>query len=157
MTSRDLSLIERVKEALGKLAGHVCIANARCYLTDMLYLSGAFKEANTCADRALTELEHGSYFSADVRAHRTKSVAAAGEPHPDWSFVTRNMDKAISIARSQQRIPDLAICHFRQAQLLEQKGAHADARSCLDEAEKSFDAMNMTWWLDEARKLRREI
>ncbi|MEK6209757.1 MAG: adenylate/guanylate cyclase domain-containing protein [Pseudomonadota bacterium] len=157
MTSRDLSLIERVKEALGKLAGTVCISIAGCYLTDMLYLSGAFREANTYADRALTDLDHGSYFSADVRAHQLKSMAAAGEPYPDWSFVTRTMEKAISIARSQQRIPDLAICQYRQAQLLQQKGAYADARSRLDEAEKLFAAMNMTWWLGEARKLRREI
>lgn len=157
MTSRDLSLIERAKETLGKLAGHVCISIACCYLTDMLYLSGAFREANTYADRALTDLELGTYFSADVRSHQLKSMAAAGEPHPDWSFVTRNMDKAIAIARSQQRIPDLAICQYRQAQLLQQKGAHADARSRLDEAEKLFAAMNMTWWLGEARKLRREI
>jgi predicted ATPase len=157
MASKEFSLVGRAMEALEGLAGTICIAGARSYLAEMLYLTGDLTSAVASADRALTELHYGSYFSAEVRAYRIRSMGASRQSAPDRDFVTRDMEKAMSIARAQQRMPDLAICQYRYAQLLQQKGARADARSRQDEAEKLFAAMNMTWWLGQARKLRREF
>lgn len=158
MASNDSSLVDRARDALEGVAGTICISGARCYLADMLCLSGHLSEAASIADRALVELQYGSYYSADVRAYRIKSMVHAAQSPADGSAAARDMERAISIARVSQRMPDLATCLFRHAQLLLLlQGAHANARSRLDEAKSLFTAMNMTWWLREVTKLRKQL
>ena len=154
---RDVALIERAKGAVHGLTGTACISSAWCFLAEMLYLSGRADEAAATADRALAELEYGSYFSAEVQAYRIKSITASRRPDPDWAVVWRDMDRALHISQAQQRLPNLAICHFHCAQLHQRQGARDEASRSLDEAERLFAEMSMTGWLGEARRLRKEI
>jgi tetratricopeptide (TPR) repeat protein len=153
----DISLVERASEALKGIAATTGVCNAACYLAEMLYGIGQLDEANATADRALSELHYGRYFSVEVRAHRIKALVAGRRAPPDWRAAADHMEQASSIARAQRRQPDLAICHLREAQLLLAQGAHEAARSSLDHAEQAFAGMGMTWWLREAARLRGEM
>ncbi len=53
--------------------------------------------------------------------------------------------------------PDVAITHFRHAEILHKKGDLDDAREQLDQAEALFRDMEMTWWSDQAKGLRGRI
>ena len=109
------------------------------------------------ADRALAELAYGSYRSAEVRAYRIKSTAGSRQLGPDWDLLDTHMDKAMKIAYEQKRMPELAICQLRRAEMLVLRGAHGRAISSLAQAEVALAAMSMPWWLDEARKLREHM
>ena len=49
--------------------------------------------------------------------------------------------------------PDLAITHFRFAELLGRKGDSAEASEQLTKATAFFREMEMTWWLEQAERL----
>ena len=53
--------------------------------------------------------------------------------------------------------PDLAITHFRYAELLQQKGDLPQAREQLGQATALFSDMEMTWWLEEAEALEKSL
>jgi class 3 adenylate cyclase/tetratricopeptide (TPR) repeat protein len=152
-TSEDPALVQQARSALQGLAGTICVSNACCYLADLLLFSGDLEGATVTADRALAELDYGSYFSSELRAYLIKGVAASLQPSDHTGSAAHYLEMAANLALSQQRAPHLAICRVRQAQLEAQQGAHAGAISYLGQAEDAFVALDMPWWLNEARKL----
>jgi hypothetical protein len=157
MTTREPAHIEKVRQCVQQLIGTTCISAACCYLGEMLYVGGFASEAASYADQALAELKSGSYFGAEERAHRLRSMATAYQSPPDWDSVWRDMECALTVSRAQDRKPDLAISYFRYAELLQRQGERQEASLRLAEADKLFAAMDMTWWSQQAAKLRTNL
>ena len=67
------------------------------------------------------------------------------------------MEKAAQISRVQQRMPDLAVCQLRYAELQLREGARDEAIRSLNEAEQLFATLDMRWWLDAAKRLRQRL
>jgi hypothetical protein len=86
--------------------------------------------------------------------HRARAFVAAKEPQPDWDQVDAHMRKGIQLAQGSGARPDLAISHFRYAELLHQKDSLEQAREQLEKASALFREMGMTWWLEQAETLR---
>ena len=57
------------------------------------------------------------------------------------------------LAEERGARPELAISHFRYAELFRKKGDHDAAREQLDQATALFRDMEMTWWLEQAEEL----
>ena len=64
------------------------------------------------------------------------------------------MGEGLRLAKERGALPDLAITHLRYAELLQQKGDLERAWEQLDKATELFRDMEMTWWLEQAGKLR---
>lgn len=64
------------------------------------------------------------------------------------------MGEGLRLAEERGELPDLALTHFRYAELLQQKGDQAEAREQLDQAIALFREMDMPWWLEQAEELR---
>jgi len=79
-------------------------------------------------------------------------VAAQETPH-DWHKVDEHMSESLRLAEERGARPELAISHFRYAELLLRKGDSAQAGEQLDKAGTLFREMEMTWWLQQAEAL----
>ena len=153
------TLIEEAEDAFNGLAkaASICISTPCCHMADILYAANELDKAELYADRALGELSFGTYFSAELRAYRVKSMIESRRYNANLQTALGFVEKATSIARQQQRIPDLAICQLRHAELLLQQGSLSDARSVLLDAMTLFTELKMAWWLGEAAKVRKRI
>ncbi|MEO5861954.1 MAG: hypothetical protein ABIQ03_05765 [Burkholderiales bacterium] len=74
----------------------------------------------------------------------------------NWESVDSNMQKSLSSAQTLGYRPDLAVSHFRYAELLRDRGDLAQASRQLDQAAELFAEMEMTWWMKQAGNLRAE-
>ena len=67
------------------------------------------------------------------------------------------MQASLRVSEELGERPNLAITHFRYAELLQQKGDLSEARENLDKAATLFREMGMTWWLEQAEALGKSL
>ncbi len=70
------------------------------------------------------------------------------------------MKHSLRLAGERGERPNLAIAHFRHAEVLRDKGGKADlkcARSELGKAARLFGEMGMPWWLEQAAQLEKSL
>ena len=67
------------------------------------------------------------------------------------------MRESLSLAAERRERPQFAIGCFRYAELLKQKGDLERATEQLNQAAALFREMEMTWWLDQAERLRKTL
>lgn len=150
-----LSLTRQGVQRLEESGAVVNISTAFGLLAEMLCLANQPDEAAAYADKAVAHLRHGSGWAAATRAYRARAMAAA--KRADWKSAASDMQKSLSSAQTLGYRPDLAVSHFRYAELLRNRSDLAQASSQLDEASELFTEMEMTWWISEASKLRAEF
>ena len=150
-----LSLTRQAAQRLEDSGAVVNISNAFDVLAEMLCLANRPDEAAAYADKAVTHLRHGSGLAIEARAYRARAMAAA--KRADWESAAEDMQKSLSSAKTLGYRPDLAVSHFRYAELLRDRGDVAQARSQLDQAAGLFAEMEMTWWMHQAITLRAEL
>jgi len=86
-----------------------------------------------------------------------KALWAAWEEPPDWKRIDEHLHKTIGPDKPTRNRPELALSHFRGAEFLHKKGDLEAAREQLDQAVALFSDMEMTWWSNQAEKLRGRI
>ena len=112
--------------------------------------------AEICQKIARLKKETGQ-GTGDVNMHRVLGMIAMQETPPDWNKVGEHMAESIRLARERGAAPELAITHFRYAGLHRQKGDLAGAREQLDLANGLFSEMEMTWWLEQAEVIEKNL
>ena len=92
-----------------------------------------------------------------MAAYRAFTIAAALGDLPDWDRARKQFRQTVRLAAKWEARPDLAVTHFRFAEILHKKGDLDAAREQLDQAAALFADMEMTWWSEQAKKLRGRI
>jgi hypothetical protein len=134
----------------------VAISEAHAWYAEMLLLSGQVSQALVWAEKALSRLRLGGSTAA-ARAHRVRAIAKSNRQDTDWSSIQSEMEESLTVATSQKCEPEAAITHFRYAELLHARDAFNQARVHVVAASERFAAMNMTWWTEQAAKLRTRL
>ena len=67
------------------------------------------------------------------------------------------MRESLSLAEERRGRPQFAIGCFRYAELLKQKGDSAQGQEQLGKATALFSDMKMTWWLEQAEALGKNL
>ncbi len=67
------------------------------------------------------------------------------------------MGEGLRLAEERGELPDLALTHFRYAEILHSRGHLKQSRENLDQAFEFFLDMEMTWWLEQAEELRERL
>ncbi|MEE8434254.1 MAG: hypothetical protein V3S64_05650 [bacterium] len=83
-------------------------------------------------------------------------MASEGSP-PDFSSVEGLINQCFDMAKASGARPDLGITHFRYAEILHKKGDLNAAQEQLAKATTLFREMEMIWWLEQAKTLRRRL
>ncbi len=146
----------RICESTGS---HKQISLVRAGLAECFALAGDATNARQSVQRSL-ELQQYGEREGEASAYRALAIAAAKEATPDWSEVDEHMKHSLRLARERGERPNLAIGHFRYAELLRDKGGKADlkrARAELGKAARLFGEMDMPWWQEQARALKAEL
>jgi tetratricopeptide (TPR) repeat protein len=141
----------RQVEALGALLG---ISVGFSWLAEMLCLAGRPDEAMAYAEQALAHMRLGSIGAVESRVYRARAMSGARRSPIEWESVDSDMEKSLTSARTLGYQPDLAVSHFRYAELFHTNGNFEEARQQLDQAVQLFIEMDMPWWIEEAAKLR---
>ena len=92
-----------------------------------------------------------------MRCHKRKWVMAMAEAQNGPAgrrSASEHIRKSIALATERGARPDLAITHFRFAEILQLHGCADPAREQLDQAEALFSDMGMDWWTEQAGGLR---
>ena len=76
---------------------------------------------------------------------------------PDWDKVDFNMKKSLRLAEGRGSKAEKATGCFRYTELLRDKGDLDRAGEYLTQAEKLFSKMNMSWWIEQTKKLKEEL
>jgi tetratricopeptide (TPR) repeat protein len=142
-------------EAVQQLEGPrplVNVADAFGRLADMLGLAGRGDDAAPYAEKALAHLRTGTGYTAETRAYRARAIASAARG--DWASVDSDMQKSLVNAKTFEYRPELGVGYFRYAELLRDKGEPERAHEQLDQAVELFTALDMTWWMEQADRLR---
>ena len=84
-------------------------------------------------------------------------MAVARRSTVNWDMVCADMESSISSAQVHGWRPDVAITRFHYAERLRDREDIAPAREQLSHAIKLFNEMEMTWWLEQGRKLQAQL
>jgi hypothetical protein len=136
--------------------GSVCISLAYAWLAELLCFEKLTSAATRYVDKAVANL-HLGIVVAEIVAYRVKAVLGTMEAVIDWQSVNSDMGRSLALAQTHGYRPDLAVSHFRYAELLRVKGELDRARGQLNSAMELFDEMGMTWWARQAIKLGAEL
>ena len=131
----------------------VTISEALTWYAEMLLLSGQDSQALVWADKALSRLRLGRH-SAPARARRVRAVAKSNSQDTPWNWIESEMEESLAFATSRKYQPETAVTHFRYAELLHTRNDFEQARVHVLAASELFADMNMTWWSEQAGKLR---
>ncbi len=145
-----LALVRQVARAFEEAGGGSGIASVYTWLSELLYDVGQIEESLTYADKAI-DTRHLSSFG--FSPFRMRAMAASQLSPVDWASVESDMQSSFAYATSVGYRPELAMNHFRYAEILRTKGDLARARPHLDDAIKLFTELDMPWWLEQAAKL----
>ncbi len=110
-------------------------------------------DARAIIANASDSAERNGLYVGRPTLDRARAIVAARETPPDWDKVDAHMQAAIQFTLERGARPDLAITHYRYAELLAKKGDLDQAREQLDQAIDLFREMEMTWWLEQAERL----
>ena len=126
------------------------------WLAEAHALADQNEEAYLCAEKSMDLAKIGQGWG-EVDAYRALTIVAAKKQPSDWDKVDFNMGKSLQLAMDRHSEPDKAICCFRYAELLRDKGDLDQATGYLIQAKELFSEMNMTWWIERAKKLEEEL
>jgi tetratricopeptide (TPR) repeat protein len=119
-------------------------------------LVGLSSEGMKWAEKVFGYSGRGERIGLPV-AHRAKAVGWTQQADPEWAEAEGEIQSSLRVAREFGQRPDLAVTHFRYAEILHKKADHPAALAQLAEAEKLFAEMEMTWWSEQAAGLRTRI
>lgn len=119
-------------------------------------LAGQDEEAQLCANKAFDLAKIGERWG-EVTAYRALAIVASKKTPPDWDKVDFYMRESLRLAEERGSIPEKATIYFRYAEILRNKGDLDQAMDYLTQAEELLSKMNMTWWIEQAEKLREEL
>ena len=119
-------------------------------------MAGHEEEAELCAKKVFDLSQFGERWG-EVSAYRVLAVVAAEEKPADWNKVDEYMKQSLQWAQERGCRPEQAISCFRYAELLCNKGDLEQTIDYLTQAIDLFTEMNMTWWLEQAKKLRSSL
>jgi predicted ATPase len=112
-------------------------------------------EAETLLNKALA-LDFPTNWGR-IYVNWAAALSCVNRPAPDWSEAVNHMEKSIHLAKTLGLRPDLAQCYLHHAELLRDKGDFGQARAYLTQAAALFTEMEMTWWLEQAGALEKEL
>ncbi|MCH8845032.1 MAG: AAA family ATPase, partial [SAR324 cluster bacterium] len=124
---------------------------AECCVTN-----GLIQEGQVWTDKVFEYIQHGEHVG-EVIAIRARALGAGLSDPPDWPESIEIFEAGLNIARQRGEGPNLALTHFRYAEILHKKGDLDAAREQLDQAATLFRDIKMTWWNDQAEKLKERI
>ena len=127
------------------------------WLAEVLALAGKLDNAKKIVRTIQEKRKETAQTSADVTVYRALGIVAAQESPPDWKQVCEHMNRSLRLAGKRRERPNSAITHFRYAELLREQGDQNQARQQLTKAAALFRAMEMTWWLEQAEKLKERL
>ncbi|MCH9046672.1 MAG: AAA family ATPase [SAR324 cluster bacterium] len=151
--------IEQMAEGehlIGTTDSHMLLVILNSLQAETYAVTGSPEYATHFANQALEYSRSGEKWG-EVIAHRALAIAAAAESPCDWSRVEAHMEKSLALAQDRGERPNLAIAHFRYAELFQQKGDLPKACENLDQAIAFFRDMEMPWWLEQAEELRERL
>jgi tetratricopeptide (TPR) repeat protein len=134
----------------------VGLSNAYALPAEAYALGGRFDEAKEMAEKTLKLAEQGNSFG-ELYALRAIAIIEAQTNGINARHVREQFGSCLEIAASRNMRPDLAITHFRYAELQEKRGDLDLAREQLDKATDLFREMEMTWWLARGEALRKTL
>jgi tetratricopeptide (TPR) repeat protein len=111
------------------------------------------QEAQFCINKSFDLAKIGERWG-EVFAYRALAITAAKKRPPDWDKVDFNMRKSLRLAEQRGSKVEKATGCFRYAELLSNKGDLDQAKEYLTQAEKLFSKMNMSWWIEQTKKLK---
>jgi predicted ATPase len=149
---KGIDMIRAGIEKIEATASSFTFGLAFGWLAEANALKGRKEMAELCARKSIDLAKIGERWG-EVRAYSALAIAAAKEEQADWNTVDANMRESIRLAEERGSRPDQAISCFRYAELLRDKGDLEQARDFLTQAIDLFTEMNMTWWLEQAKKL----
>ena len=131
--------------------GHVSNVAWACYpLGRACLLLGRLDEAQRLGDRALASsprhpgfAAHARHLLGDIATHPDRFDAESGEAH---------YRKALALAEPRGMRPLVAHCHLGLGTLYAKIGPAEQARAELSAAIALYRAMDMTFWLPQARR-----
>ena len=124
---------------------------AECCVTN-----GLIQEGQVWTDKAFEYIQHGEHLG-ETAVIRARALGAGLSDPPDWPESIKTFEDGLDIAKQRGEGPDLALTHFRYAEILHKKGDLDAAREQLDQATALFADMEMTWWSKQADGLRGRI
>jgi hypothetical protein len=80
-------------------------------------------------------------------------LACISDP-PDWKRAEERIGEVVNELRTRDQRPELAVTHFRYAEIPHKKGDLERAMEQLAEAARLFRDMKMTWWTKQVEALR---
>ncbi len=123
---------------------------------EVLALVGQEEEAQICARKSI-ELAKIGDRQGEVYAYRSLAIVAAKKKPIDWDEVDTYIKKSIQLTDWRGTKPEKAICCFRYADLLCDKGDINQALDYLARAIDLFTKMNMTWWIEQTKNLSEKL
>jgi predicted ATPase/class 3 adenylate cyclase len=119
-------------------------------------LHGRIADAVAFAEKALEGSKTGDHLFEEF-AYFVLAKAATLKTSQDWDIAQEHMNTAVRIAGEQNSMTTLAEIHYRYAEILAEKGDIDKAREQVDKATSLFSEMQMTWWLEQAQKIRESL
>ena len=132
----------------------VNISNAHAWYAEMLLLSGQVSQALVQVDKALSRLRLGAGWGALARARRVRAIAKSNSQGTNWNWIHSEMEESLAMVTSLKYQPEVAVTHFRYAELLHGRGDFKRATIHVAAASELFAAMDMIWWSQQAAKLK---
>ena len=127
------------------------------WLAELLVLENNPKSSTElCQKIEKLKVETGQR-TGDVNMQRVLAMVAEQETPHDWNKVDEHMTESFRLAKERGARPELAVTHFRYAELLQQKSDLPKAREQLNKASALFSEMEMNWWLEQAEALRKNL
>ncbi len=120
------------------------------------FLTGEFTLAAACAIKTL-ELQWTGFHFGKQFALRVLAIPQVSVESGKTGNYLEPMQELTAWLEENQLYPDLAIAHFRQAEILHQQDDQTGAMECVALAEPQFTQMDMTWWTEQAVALRGRI
>jgi predicted ATPase len=114
------------------------------------------QEAQFCINKSFDLAKIGERWG-EVFAYRALAIVAAKKTPPDWDKVDFNMKKSIRLAEQRGSKVEKATGCFRYAELLRDRGNSDQAMEYLTQAEKLFSKMNMSWWIEQTKKIKEQL
>ena len=120
------------------------------WLAELLALENNTKAAAELCRRISRLKKETGQGTGDVNMHRVLALIAAQNSPDDWGAVEKHMGECLRFGEERTARPELAISHYRYAELLHKKGKFDHAQEQLDQATALFREMGMNWWLEQA-------
>jgi class 3 adenylate cyclase/tetratricopeptide (TPR) repeat protein len=124
------------------------------WLADGMAASGRFQKARHYAAQALVRTRKHDRLGQPM-AYRALARAAAHGQHTKRT--QRYLALAMAAAKAKGSRHEIAVTHLCRAEIELARGNATAAATCLEQTEGELTAMNMTWHLEQAARLRARL